>query len=300
MLCVAAKFNQCSTAPFLIRVCAYNRFHERRSYAELRVPAQHGLLSHLSTRRRLLLPTHPCMAGLKSGAVQLRRGLERKSSARPACSSAHRPGGWRLNEGSGDVGEAIAEKLVKLLSSDAASSLHSVPLPLLEAPDAELRGAKLLGLDRFRLRPDDPARVLRTDKHLLVHIPLQVQDLNVTGKYTALRPHVITKGKFKARLQCLHIYTEIAICSSRPKLETLEVMKMEGLSLMSAKGMTVFLNWMLLTVIDNFVNRNQAQLFRMIREASWKAFAVHVMSVLPHLDVRYITKKQPCHHEELN
>lgn len=71
------------------------------------------------------------------------------------------------------MGEAIAEKLVKLLSSDAASSLHSVPLPLLEAPDAELRGAKLLGLDRFRLRPDDPARVLRTDKHLLVHIPLQ-------------------------------------------------------------------------------------------------------------------------------
>nr|XP_054917611.1 uncharacterized protein LOC126544069 isoform X2 [Dermacentor andersoni] len=163
------------------------------------------------------------MAGLKSGAVQLRRGLERKSAARPACSSAHRPGGWRLNEGPGNVGEAIAEKLVKLLSSDAASSLHSVPLPLLEAPDAELRGAKLLGLDRFRLRPDDPARVLRTDKHLLVHIPLQVQDLNVTGKYTALRPHVITKGKFKARLQCLQIYTEIAICSSHPKLETLEV-----------------------------------------------------------------------------
>ncbi|XP_049268717.1 uncharacterized protein LOC119382478 [Rhipicephalus sanguineus] len=113
------------------------------------------------------------MAGLKSGTVQLRRGLERKSTARAVCSSAHRPSGWRQNEGSVDVGEAIAAKLVKLLSSDAASSLHSVPLPLLEAPDAELRGAKLLGLDRFRLRPDDPARVLRTDKHLLVHIPLQ-------------------------------------------------------------------------------------------------------------------------------
>lgn len=80
----------------------------------------------------------------------------------------------------------------------------------------------------------------------------------------------------------------------------MQVMKMEGLSLMSAKGMTVFLNWMLLTVIDNFVNRNQAQLFRMIREASWKAFAVHVMSVLPHLDVRYISKKQACHCEEQN
>lgn len=52
---------------------------------------------------------------------------------------------------------------------------------------------------------------------------MQVQDLNVIGKYTALRPHVILKGKFKARLQCLHIYTEIAISSSRPKLEALEV-----------------------------------------------------------------------------
>lgn len=31
------------------------------------------------------------------------------------------------------------------------------------------------------------------------------------------------KGQFKARLQSLDIYTEIAIRSSRPKLETLEV-----------------------------------------------------------------------------
>lgn len=52
---------------------------------------------------------------------------------------------------------------------------------------------------------------------------MQVQDLHIIGKYTALRPHVILKGKFKARLQCLHIYTEIAICNSRPKLEALEV-----------------------------------------------------------------------------
>ncbi|KAL3245668.1 hypothetical protein MRX96_058200 [Rhipicephalus microplus] len=108
------------------------------------------------------------------------------------------------------------------------------------------------------------------------------------------------KGQFKARLQSLDIYTEIVIRSSRPKLETLEIMKMEGLSLMSAKGMTVFLNWMLLTVIDNFVNRNQAQLFKMIREASWTAFTMNVMSVLPRLDVKYISKTQECHHEERN
>ncbi|KAL3245669.1 hypothetical protein MRX96_058201 [Rhipicephalus microplus] len=113
------------------------------------------------------------MAGLKSETVQLRCGLERKSSPRAARSSAHRPTGWRLNEGSLGVGEAIAEKLVRRLSSYAASSLRSVPLPLLETSEAELRDVILLGLDRFRLRPDDPARLLHTEKHLLVHIPLQ-------------------------------------------------------------------------------------------------------------------------------
>lgn len=98
------------------------------------------------------------------------------------------------------------------------------------------------------------------------------------------------KGKFCARLQNIYIDTEIAIDSNHPKLKTLEVMKLEGLSLTSASGMTVFLNWMLLAIIDDFVNKNQVELFKMIREASWKAFAVHLTSVLPSLDVQYISE----------
>lgn len=244
------------------------------------------------------------MAGVKksrgSQPPQSKRDPPRKAAARLASKNTRGPGGKRANEGCGDVGEAIGEKLIKLLSDGAARALHSIPLPLLGAPDAELRDAMLLGLDHFKLRPEDPARVVRSEKHLVVHIPLQVQNLNVTGKYTTLRSHVTMKGKFKAHLQHLHIYTEIAICSGRPKLQTLEVTKMEGLRITSAKGMTIFLNWILVALIDSFVNRNQARIFRIIREALWKAFAMHVMSVLPRLDVRYISKKQACHHGEQN
>lgn len=70
----------------------------------------------------------------------------------------------------------------------------------------------------------------------------------------------------------------------------LQVIKLEGLRLTSATGMTVFLNWLLLTVIDDFVDRNQMQLFHIIREASWKAYAEHFMTVLPHLDIQYMSK----------
>lgn len=78
----------------------------------------------------------------------------------------------------------------------------------------------------------------------------------------------------------------------------LQVVKLEGFMLKSATGMTVFMNWVLLAVIDSFINRNQARLFRVIREASWKAFVMHVISVLPQLDVRYSARKPTSHSED--
>ncbi|XP_077548153.1 uncharacterized protein LOC144160950 [Haemaphysalis longicornis] len=99
------------------------------------------------------------------------------------------------------------------------------------------------------------------------------------------------KGTFKARLRCLNLCAEITISHNNPRLEALEVVKMEGFMLKSAAGMTVFMNWVLLAMIDSFINRNQARLFRGIREATWKAFVTHVMSALPRLDVRYTTRK---------
>ncbi|CAN8000629.1 unnamed protein product [Ixodes pacificus] len=153
-----------------------------------------------------------------------------------------------------------------------------------------MTATRLQGLHRLQLQPDAPASVVLTDDQLLLNVPLQVRGLKVTGKFTALHHHVLMKGKFSAQLRNLHMNTEIAIGESHPQLKSLEVIKLEGLRLTSATGMTVFLNWLLLTVIDDFVDRNQMQLFQIIREASWKAYAEHFMTVLPHLDIQYMSK----------
>lgn len=206
---------------------------------------------------------------------------------------------WRMTDGLDDAGEAIAEKLIKKLSGgDAARALSCVEVPLVEAYNAELSDVTLHGLDRFRLQPGFPPRVLQSEKRLLIWIPLQAKDLTVTGKYTTLRAHANMKGTFKARLQHINLCAEITISHNDPKLEALEVVKMQGFKVKSAAGMTVFMNWVLLTMIDIFVYRNQARLFQLIREATWEAFVTHVMNVLPYIDVRYSNRKPTGRNED--
>ncbi|XP_064466831.1 uncharacterized protein LOC135377974 isoform X2 [Ornithodoros turicata] len=190
------------------------------------------------------------------------------------------------------VTEIIAGKLVKRLMGNASGALGCIVLPSLECSSAQVSSARLKGLDKFKLHPDAPVRVVFTERHMLLSVPLQVKNAKFTGKYMKLRKPALVQGKFSGRLRNLRIDAQIAIGGNHPKLKALDVLKLEGLELISAKGMTLLLNWFLLDLIDDFINKNQNLLFQTIREALWTAFAKHMMNVLPLLDVQYLCRKQ--------